>query len=90
MLHIGLKVEETKVQSILRGNYTGGDIERAIELVSSAGGRDGADGDRLLILEQDSKDGIVLPIDYGVRLLGAVNRQKSESPWYLESFMLME
>src|SRR5690606_7826983 len=54
--------EPPKIQAVLRGVYAGGDIQRAVELLQ---------------LEQDSKEGIVLPVRWDVKLQGAVNRHKS-------------
>ncbi|RPA83755.1 cysteine proteinase [Ascobolus immersus RN42] len=67
---LGIRASKDKIQAVLKGRYADWDEEKAIDL---------------LLIEQDSKDGIVKGIQTQVPLLGAENNRKSTC--YLDSLL---
>ncbi|KAG0126533.1 putative ubiquitin carboxyl-terminal hydrolase [Tuber indicum] len=55
---VGIKVEDRTVQRVLRGRYANGNVERALQL---------------LVMIEDSNDGIVSRVRDDVKILGAEN-----------------
>ena len=55
---VGIKVEDKTVQRVLRGRYANGNVDKALQL---------------LVMIEDSNDGIVSRVRNDVKMLGAEN-----------------